>query len=112
VIPVSGWVSERFGTRNAWMFAVAAFLAGSVLCGLSRSLPVLIAFRVLQGYLSHATTAAAALSAFTSTFWWIFGLTAVPFFLAFFIPRRKNEGPAPSQEPASRSAPAPVTSGH
>ena len=49
VIPVSGWVSERFGTRNAWMFAVGTFLVGSVLCGLSWSLPALIVFRVLQG---------------------------------------------------------------
>ncbi|MFJ3821266.1 DHA2 family efflux MFS transporter permease subunit [Streptomyces nodosus] len=49
VIPVSGWLSERFGARNAWMFAVGAFLAGSLLCGLTDSLPALIAFRVLQG---------------------------------------------------------------
>jgi MFS family permease len=67
---------------------------------------------ILQGYLSHAATAAAALGAFTSTFWWIFGLTAVPFFLSFFIPRRKNESAAPAQESGSRSAPAPMTSGH
>lgn len=49
VIPVSGWLSERFGARNAWMFAVGAFLVGSVLCGLAGSLPTLIAFRVIQG---------------------------------------------------------------
>lgn len=49
VIPVSGWLSERFGARNAWMFAVGAFLSGSLLCGLAGSLPALIAFRVLQG---------------------------------------------------------------
>lgn len=49
VIPVSGWLSERFGARNAWMFAVGAFLIGSLLCGLAGSLPVLIACRVLQG---------------------------------------------------------------
>ena len=49
VIPVSGWVSERFGTRNAWMFAIVTFLAGSLLCGLAGSLPELIIFRVLQG---------------------------------------------------------------
>ncbi|MFJ9250666.1 MDR family MFS transporter [Streptomyces sp. NPDC101776] len=49
VIPVSGWLSERFGARNAWMSAVGAFLAGSLLCGLAGSLPALIAFRVLQG---------------------------------------------------------------
>ncbi|MFI6463406.1 MDR family MFS transporter [Streptomyces sp. NPDC050538] len=49
VIPVSGWLSERFGARNAWMCAVGAFLGGSLLCGLAGSLPALIAFRVLQG---------------------------------------------------------------
>jgi len=48
-IPVSGWFSERIGARNAWMAAVGAFLAGSVLCGLAGSLSALIAFRVLQG---------------------------------------------------------------
>lgn len=49
VIPVSGWVSERCGARNAWMFAVGLFLIGSILCGLADSLPALITFRVLQG---------------------------------------------------------------
>ena len=49
VIPLTGWVSERFGARNTWMFAVAVFLVGSVLCGFAASLPELIAFRVLQG---------------------------------------------------------------
>ena len=49
VIPISGWVSERFGSRNAWMFALATFLVGSVLCGAAWSLPSLIVFRVLQG---------------------------------------------------------------
>ncbi|GCE00693.1 MDR family MFS transporter [Embleya hyalina] len=49
VIPVSGWLSERFGVRNAWLFAVGAFLVGSALCGLADSLPQLIAFRVVQG---------------------------------------------------------------
>ncbi|MGW2276474.1 DHA2 family efflux MFS transporter permease subunit [Streptomyces sp. NPDC001770] len=49
VIPVSGWLSERFGARHAWMFAIGAFLVGSLLCGLADSLPELIAFRVVQG---------------------------------------------------------------
>jgi EmrB/QacA subfamily drug resistance transporter len=49
VIPVSGWASERFGARRVWMFAVAVFMIGSLLCGLSWSLPALIGFRVLQG---------------------------------------------------------------
>ena len=49
VIPVSGWFSERIGSRNAWMVAVGTFLAGSILCGVVDSLPALIGFRVLQG---------------------------------------------------------------
>jgi EmrB/QacA subfamily drug resistance transporter len=67
---------------------------------------------ILQGYLSHASTSAAALGAFTSTFWWIFGLTTVPFFLAFFIPRKKNGSAAPGQGARAHSAPAPLISGH
>jgi EmrB/QacA subfamily drug resistance transporter len=49
VVPVSGWASERFGARRVWMFAVATFLVGSVLCGIAWDLPSLIGFRVLQG---------------------------------------------------------------
>lgn len=49
VIPVTGWISDRFGTRRVWMIAVAIFMVGSLLCGLSGSLPELIGSRVLQG---------------------------------------------------------------
>ncbi|MFD3523747.1 MFS transporter [Streptomyces sp. NPDC058653] len=49
VIPVSGRLSERIGSRTSWMLALATFLAGSVLCGVAGSLPELIAYRVLQG---------------------------------------------------------------
>jgi EmrB/QacA subfamily drug resistance transporter len=49
VVPISGWASERFGARQVWMFAVATFLIGSVLCGIAWNLPSLIGFRVLQG---------------------------------------------------------------
>ncbi|MFB7008717.1 MULTISPECIES: MFS transporter [unclassified Streptomyces] len=33
VIPATGRLAERFGTRAMWMFSLSAFLAGSVLCG-------------------------------------------------------------------------------
>ena len=49
VIPVSGWASERFGARRVWLISLAAFVAGSLLCGLSGSVSELIGFRVLQG---------------------------------------------------------------
>jgi EmrB/QacA subfamily drug resistance transporter len=49
VIPLSGWASERFGTRRVWLAALCAFLCGSVLCGLAWSAESLIAARVVQG---------------------------------------------------------------
>jgi EmrB/QacA subfamily drug resistance transporter len=48
-IPASGWVADRFGSRGVFRAAIIVFTIGSVLCGLSRSLPELIAARVLQG---------------------------------------------------------------
>jgi EmrB/QacA subfamily drug resistance transporter len=49
VIPLTGWMAERFGPRRVWMSAVAAFVLTSVLCGAAWSADSLIAFRVLQG---------------------------------------------------------------
>jgi EmrB/QacA subfamily drug resistance transporter len=48
-IPVSGWVADRFGTRRVFASAIALFTLGSLLCGLSNSIHVLVACRVLQG---------------------------------------------------------------
>jgi EmrB/QacA subfamily drug resistance transporter len=48
VVPLAGWSMDRFGGRRMWLLGVAAFLVGSVLCGLAWSIPSLIAFRVLQ----------------------------------------------------------------
>jgi EmrB/QacA subfamily drug resistance transporter len=50
VIPMTGWVMERFGGKRAWMTSVTLFLAGSALCGLAWNSSSLIAFRVLQGF--------------------------------------------------------------
>jgi len=49
VIPLTGWMVDRFGTRLVFIGAVTLFLAGSTLCGLAWSAGALIAFRVLQG---------------------------------------------------------------
>ncbi|HEY6763114.1 MAG TPA: DHA2 family efflux MFS transporter permease subunit [Baekduia sp.] len=49
VIPLTGWMAERFGPRRVWMGAVAAFVLTSALCGAAWSAESLIAFRVLQG---------------------------------------------------------------
>ncbi len=49
LVPASGWAADRWGARRIFIAAMAVFLLGSVLCGLSRSLGELVLFRVLQG---------------------------------------------------------------
>ncbi len=49
VLPLSGWLSSVFGRKRFYMTCVALFTTGSFLCGIAPSLPLLIAFRVMQG---------------------------------------------------------------
>lgn len=49
VIPVSGWLAERFTVRRVFLAAIAVFLVASVLCALSTSLPMLVGARIIQG---------------------------------------------------------------
>ena len=49
VVPASGWAADRWGARRIFIAAMAVFLLGSVLCGLSRTLGELVLFRILQG---------------------------------------------------------------
>ncbi|MCE0497567.1 MAG: DHA2 family efflux MFS transporter permease subunit [Methylacidiphilales bacterium] len=48
-IPVSGWMADRFGTRRVFSSAIGIFTLGSLLCGLSSNIHVLVACRILQG---------------------------------------------------------------
>jgi EmrB/QacA subfamily drug resistance transporter len=48
-IPISGWMADRFGTRRVFASAIGLFTLGSLLCGISTNLHLLVAFRVLQG---------------------------------------------------------------
>jgi DHA2 family multidrug resistance protein len=49
VLPISGWLSNRFGRKRFYMTCVALFTVCSMMCGLAQSLPVLIIARILQG---------------------------------------------------------------
>jgi MFS transporter, DHA2 family, multidrug resistance protein len=49
VLPVSGWLSTVIGRKRFYMTCVVLFTGCSFLCGISRSLPMLIVMRVLQG---------------------------------------------------------------
>ncbi|HEX3032101.1 MAG TPA: MFS transporter, partial [Bacillota bacterium] len=48
VIPVTGYLSDRYGTKKTYMFALAAFTVGSALCGIAWSNSSMIAARVIQ----------------------------------------------------------------
>jgi MFS transporter, DHA2 family, multidrug resistance protein len=49
VLPISGWLSNRFGRKRFYMTCVALFTVCSFLCGIATSLPLLIFARILQG---------------------------------------------------------------
>jgi DHA2 family multidrug resistance protein len=49
VLPISGWLSSRFGRKRFYMTCVAVFTLSSFLCGIAPTLGSLIFFRVLQG---------------------------------------------------------------
>ena len=48
-IPISGWMADRFGTRRVFASAIGLFTLGSLLCGISNSINLLVACRLLQG---------------------------------------------------------------
>jgi EmrB/QacA subfamily drug resistance transporter len=48
-IPISGWMANRFGTRRVFASAIATFILGSFLCGISTEIHWLVASRILQG---------------------------------------------------------------
>ncbi len=50
VMPLTAFLGRLFGQKRVYMFCLALFIAGSMLCGMARSLPALVAFRVLQGF--------------------------------------------------------------
>ncbi len=48
-VPLSGWATQRFGTKRVWITALVLFTLGSALSGIAWSMGALISFRVLQG---------------------------------------------------------------
>src|ERR1700692_2260410 len=48
-VPLTGWLSSRFGAVRVFVLAVFLFALFSLLCGMSTSLGMLLAMRVLQG---------------------------------------------------------------
>jgi EmrB/QacA subfamily drug resistance transporter len=49
LIPASGWLADRFGTRHTYITAIGLFTVGSLCCGMAQNLEQLLAARALQG---------------------------------------------------------------
>ena len=49
LIPASGYLADRFGTRKTFIVALVIFMLGSLLCALATSLPMLVGARIIQG---------------------------------------------------------------
>src|SRR5580698_3251219 len=48
-VPISGWTADRFGARRVFSAAIVVFTLGSIGCGLSNSLAMLVVSRIVQG---------------------------------------------------------------
>jgi len=51
-VPLPGWLAQRFGQVRLFVLSVLLFVCASFLCGLAPSMPLLIAARVLQGFVA------------------------------------------------------------
>src|SRR5271167_261426 len=49
ILPMAGWLANRFGRRRILLTCVVGFTLTSLLCGVATSLEWLISFRILQG---------------------------------------------------------------
>src|ERR1041385_5836072 len=48
-VPLTGWLTERYGQVRLFLATTALFVLASLLCGLAISMPMLVFFRVVQG---------------------------------------------------------------
>jgi DHA2 family multidrug resistance protein len=49
ILPMTGWLSSRFGRKNLLMASTAGFTLASFLCGAAPNLASLVIFRIIQG---------------------------------------------------------------
>jgi len=47
--PLSGWLSQKFGRKQLFLFSIAGFTLASILCGIATSLPEIVLYRLIQG---------------------------------------------------------------
>ncbi|WP_374531142.1 DHA2 family efflux MFS transporter permease subunit, partial [Novosphingobium sp.] len=49
-VPLTGWLAARFGTYRSLLFSLSGFALFSVLCGIARTIELLVVLRVFQGF--------------------------------------------------------------
>ena len=49
-LPVSGKISDAFGRKNTFLVFLSLFAVGSLLCSVAPNAPLLIVFRLIQGF--------------------------------------------------------------
>ncbi|REK71401.1 DHA2 family efflux MFS transporter permease subunit [Paenibacillus paeoniae] len=49
VIPLAGWMTDKFGSKPIFMTTIALFTLGSILCGIAQTPEQLIIYRIIQG---------------------------------------------------------------
>jgi DHA2 family multidrug resistance protein len=49
MIPMTGWISSRFGRKRYFLMSVSVFVVASALCGAAGSLDQMVVFRLIQG---------------------------------------------------------------
>lgn len=47
-IPISGWMSDRFGARNIFRMAIFVFMIGSIACAFSNSITAFVISRLIR----------------------------------------------------------------
>jgi MFS transporter, DHA2 family, multidrug resistance protein len=53
-LPLTGFLSERFGRKRLMLWSIAGFTITSMLCGAAQNLPQVVVFRLLQGIFGAA----------------------------------------------------------
>ena len=48
-MPITGWLSERVGSRRLFLLAAIGFVVASMLCGIATNLTEMVLFRIFQG---------------------------------------------------------------
>jgi len=54
VLPIAAWFGSRLGRKRYFTGAIAVFTAASLACGLAPNLPLLVLFRLIQGFAGGA----------------------------------------------------------